>query len=199
MDKQRAIIILLVSIMVFSVIGFTLILILDDGSSPNQQQQDIAELQEEFEAQQEAERLAEEQAEEIVAQCAPIPSSGSAQALDLPEVFIPDGDVTELGQTDLVVGDGAEVQPGDCIVAHYHGTLATDGSVFDSSYERGEPARFPLTGVIGGWQEGVPGMKEGGVRRLVIPSELAYGVNGSPPIIGPNADLVFVVEVVRVE
>ena len=97
----------------------------------------------------------------------------------------------------MKVGSGAEAKPGDCIVAYYHGTL-TDGTVFDSAYERGTPNKFSLSAVIRGWQDGVPGMKEGGVRLLYIPSNQAYGSTGSPPVIGPDADLVFVIELVEV-
>jgi FKBP-type peptidyl-prolyl cis-trans isomerase len=89
------------------------------------------------------------------------------------------------------------VRAGDCIIANYHG-VTTDGEVFDSSYERGEPNRFSLNGVIQGWALGIPGMREGGVRVLTIPSELAYGEQGSAPVIGPNEDLVFVVELVEI-
>lgn len=95
---------------------------------------------------------------------------------------------------DLTLGEGAEAQPGGLVVAYYHGTLKADGKVFDSAFDRGEPIAFPLTGVIKGWQDGVPGMKVGGVRRLTIPYALAYGEAGRPPTIPPKADLVFVIE-----
>jgi peptidylprolyl isomerase len=95
---------------------------------------------------------------------------------------------------DLKIGEGGEIKPGAAVVAHYHGTLKADGKVFDSSYERGEPAAFPLDGVIPGWQKGVPGMKIGGMRRLTIPAALGYGDRavGSIPA---NSDLVFIVEI----
>jgi FKBP-type peptidyl-prolyl cis-trans isomerase len=97
---------------------------------------------------------------------------------------------------DIKLGEGYEIKPGNFIVAHYHGTLRADGSVFDSSFERGEPVAFPLTGVIQGWQQGVPGMKIGGVRRLTIPAVLAYGEQSPSPRIPANSDLVFVIQVV---
>lgn len=97
---------------------------------------------------------------------------------------------------DLKIGEGYEVKPGGAVVAHYHGTLKSDGKVFDSSFERGQPIGFPLSGVIPGWQKGVPGMKVGGIRRLTIPYALAYGENGQPPTIPPKADLVFVIQLV---
>lgn len=97
---------------------------------------------------------------------------------------------------DLKIGEGYEIQPGGAVVAHYHGMLKADGKVFDSSYERGEPASFPLSGVIQGWQEGVPGMKIGGVRRLTIPAKLGYGERGAGADIPPNSDLVFIIQIV---
>jgi peptidylprolyl isomerase len=105
----------------------------------------------------------------------------------------PDGLILE----DLTIGTGAEIKPGAYVVAHYHGTFKSDGKVFDSSFERGEPAAFPLSGVIKGWQEGVPGMKIGGTRRLTIPFDLAYGEQGRQGI-PPKADLVFVIQLVDV-
>lgn len=97
---------------------------------------------------------------------------------------------------DFVVGTGAEVKEGGAVVANYHGTLKATGTVFDSSFQRGEPIAFPLAGVITGWQKGVPGMKVGGLRRLTIPFAMAYGEQGRPPTIPPSSDLVFVIELV---
>lgn len=97
---------------------------------------------------------------------------------------------------ELKIGDGLEVKPGGLVSAHYHGTLKDGGKKFDSSFERGEPATFPLAGVIPGWQKGVPGMKVGGIRRLTIPSDLAYGQAGAGSDIPPNSDLVFIIQLV---
>lgn len=83
--------------------------------------------------------------------------------------------VAELQVEDVVEGEGAEAQPGDTVVAHYTGAYAVNGEIFESSLDSGEPATFPLDNLIPGWQQGIPGMKEGGTRRLIIPGELAYG------------------------
>ncbi|HUF37046.1 MAG TPA: FKBP-type peptidyl-prolyl cis-trans isomerase [Anaerolineales bacterium] len=101
---------------------------------------------------------------------------------------------------DDVVGTGAEAFPGSTVTVHYTGWL-TDGTKFDSSIDRGAPFDFVLGvgGVIQGWEEGVAGMKVGGVRILTIPPELGYGAGGSPPVIPPDATLIFRVELLGVE
>ncbi len=86
----------------------------------------------------------------------------------------------------------------DTVKVHYHGTLI-DGTVFDSSVERGEPISFPLNGVIPGWTEGVQLMKEGDKFQFTIPSKLAYGEQGAGGKIGPNATLIFDVELIAIE
>lgn len=95
---------------------------------------------------------------------------------------------------DVKVGEGPEVKAGETVTAHYIGWL-TDGTVFDSSVKRGEPTQFSLNGVVVGWQRGIPGMKPGGIRRLYIPSDLAYGPGGRPGI-PPNAPLIFEVKLI---
>lgn len=107
--------------------------------------------------------------------------------------------VAELEVIDVVVGDGAEVPVGATITAHYTGALCTDGTIFESSRDFGKPATFGLHEVISGWTQGVPGMKVGGTRRLVIPSELAYGQRRASSTIGPNSDLVFDIELIAVQ
>lgn len=98
----------------------------------------------------------------------------------------------------LVVGDGAKPTKSDRVKVHYKGTLI-DGTVFDSSYDRGEPIVFPVTGVIAGWVEGLQLMTVGSKFELAIPSNLAYGASGSGPVIGPDAVLVFEVELLDIE
>lgn len=98
----------------------------------------------------------------------------------------------------LVTGNGAKPVPSDRVKVHYRGTLI-DGTVFDSSYDRGEPIVFPVTGVISGWVEGLQLMNVGSKFELAIPSELAYGANGSGPVIGPDATLIFEVELLGIE
>jgi FKBP-type peptidyl-prolyl cis-trans isomerase FkpA/FKBP-type peptidyl-prolyl cis-trans isomerase FklB len=99
--------------------------------------------------------------------------------------------------TTLKPGAGTSPKATDKVKVHYHGTL-TDGSVFDSSVQRGEPATFPLNGVIACWTEGVQLMKVGGKSRLVCPPNLAYGDRGAPPRIKPGATLVFEVELLDI-
>ena len=107
----------------------------------------------------------------------------------------------ELKTEDLVVGKGAEAVSGKEITVNYTGTL-TDGTKFDSSLNEG---RTPFTFVLGegsvipGWDQGLVGMKVGGKRKLTIPSSLAYGPDGSPPVIPPNATLIFEVELLEVK
>jgi len=95
-------------------------------------------------------------------------------------------------------GKGASPKAVDTVKVHYVGTLP-NGTVFDSSVERGEPAEFPLNGVIACWTEGVQLMKVGGKSKLVCPSAIAYGDRGSPPKIGPGASLIFEIELLEVK
>ena len=95
-------------------------------------------------------------------------------------------------------GTGAKPKATDEVRVNYHGWL-DDGKSFDSSYTRGEPAEFPLNGVIKGWTEGLQLVGEGGMIELQIPFELAYGERGRPPVIPPKARLHFLVEVLKVQ
>lgn len=98
----------------------------------------------------------------------------------------------------MTEGDGPIPTATDRVTVHYLGTLI-DGTKFDSSYDRNEPARFAVNGVITGWTEALQLMKVGGKYRLFVPSHLAYGEGGSGPIIGPNATLIFEVELLSID
>ena len=114
-----------------------------------------------------------------------------------PEVdFIEGPAPTTLVLTDLVVGEGAEAVPGGRVEVHYLGVDFENGEEFDSSWNRGESITFPLNGVIAGWQEGIPGMKVGGRRQLVIPPALAYGESGGHRLAGRT--LVFIIDLLNV-
>jgi peptidylprolyl isomerase len=111
-----------------------------------------------------------------------------------------DGQPGELQKVDLVVGKGDEAKTGQTVKVHYTGTLV-NGSKFDSSVDRGDPFKFTLGqgGVIQGWDQGIPGMRVGGKRKLTIPYNLAYGESGRPPTIPPKATLIFDVELLGIE
>lgn len=135
----------------------------------------------------------------------PLPSAADTPcvaATDVPEaegkpaVEMPVGEIpTELQSTDISEGDGAVAEVGKTITVDYVGIACSTGMQFDSSYDRGEPVDFPLEegGLIQGWIEGIPGMKVGGRRMLVIPAELAYGAEGNSGI-APGEALVFVID-----
>lgn len=106
--------------------------------------------------------------------------------------FTPVETVDSLQSTDLQAGNGSEVKPGDTVTVDYTGAVAATGVIFQSSLDSGQPVSFGLDQVIDGWKEGIPGMKAGGKRRLIIPADKAYGAN--PPAgsgIPANAALVF--------
>jgi FKBP-type peptidyl-prolyl cis-trans isomerase len=107
--------------------------------------------------------------------------------------------VTDSGLQYIVLLEGTGNSPTatDRVTVHYEGTLE-DGTVFDSSYQRGQPIDFGLNQVIRGWTEGVQLMKEGAKYKFYIPSDLAYGPRGAGALIGPNTDLIFTVELIRV-
>lgn len=114
--------------------------------------------------------------------------------------FEPQDSVPELKIVDITEGVGDPVaSEGATVTAHYTGALCKDGTIFQSSYDFGKPVTFPLNQVIVGWTKGVPGMKVGGKRRLIIPSELAYGSARAAANIPPNSDLVFDIELISIE
>ncbi|HLQ60494.1 MAG TPA: FKBP-type peptidyl-prolyl cis-trans isomerase [Candidatus Acidoferrales bacterium] len=132
---------------------------------------------------------------EGVAQVSPSPGGDDFnEGSKLPLVTLPDG----LKYADTKAGTGAPAHRGDRVSMHYTGWL-TSGKKFDSSRDRGQPFDLTLGNheVIGGWEEGIPGMKVGGRRRLLIPPSLGYGPQGNPPVIPANATLVFIVELVK--
>ncbi len=114
--------------------------------------------------------------------------------------FTPVDSVPELQVEDRVEGTGAVADASDTVTCHYTGAIAKTGEVFQTSHDFGKAISFPLSGVIAGWTEGVPGMKVGGTRRLLIPAAKAYG--STPPYgsgIPADADLVFDIELVAIE
>lgn len=118
-----------------------------------------------------------------------------------PEIDFPSHDVpTDLVIEDLIEGKGDEAKPGNTVSTHYVGVAFSTGEEFDASWNRGEPLTFRLGvgQVIRGWDDGILGMKEGGRRRLHIPSDLAYGDRGAGAVIKPGESLVFVVDLVSV-
>jgi peptidylprolyl isomerase len=126
-------------------------------------------------------------------------SPSAAPVADKPEIEIADDDPPdELVIEDIEEGDGAEAPKGSTVTVNYVGVAWSTGEEFDSSYES-QPATFPLDGVIKGWTEGIPGMKEGGRRQLTIPPDLAYA-DAPPPGSGiePGETLVFIVDLIRV-
>lgn len=119
-----------------------------------------------------------------------------------PKVTVPKGPPPkQLKIEDITEGDGAEAKQGDYVTVQYVGVGYDSKEQFDASWDRGEPFSFTLGNgeVIKGWDQGVAGMKVGGRRELIIPPSLGYGPAGSPPAIGPNETLIFVVDLLAVE
>lgn len=112
--------------------------------------------------------------------------------------FSPLDQVEQLQVIDLHEGDGATVEPGATIEAHYTGALCKNGIIFQSSHDLGRPITFGLDQVIAGWTAGVPGMKVGGMRRLIIPSHMAYGSASPASNIPADSDLVFDIELISI-
>jgi FKBP-type peptidyl-prolyl cis-trans isomerase len=127
-------------------------------------------------------------------------SARGPDALSWDFFFFPGDPWMSLQVDDMKVGAGAEAVSGKTVTVHYVGTL-TNGSKFDSSRDRGQGFTFQLGAgqVIQGWDKGVAGMKVGGLRKLTIPPDMAYGARGFPPVIPPNSTLVFEVELLDVK
>jgi FKBP-type peptidyl-prolyl cis-trans isomerase len=122
-------------------------------------------------------------------------------ALTAPTAYVPTAPVTSLQVADLSIGSGATAKDGDCLIVKYYGTLASNGKEFDQDYTDTTGFAFSLGKgqVISGWDEGLVGMKVGGVRRLVIPSSLAYGSQSPSTAIPANSNLVFVIKLLRIQ
>jgi peptidylprolyl isomerase len=119
-----------------------------------------------------------------------------------PKVTVPKGPPPKkLEIDDITTGDGAEAKAGDYVTVQYVGVGYDSKEEFDASWDRGEPFSFTLGNgeVIQGWDQGIAGMKVGGRRELIIPPNLGYGPAGSPPVIGKNETLIFVVDLLAVE
>ena len=119
-----------------------------------------------------------------------------------PKVTVPDElPPDQLQIEDIVKGNGAAAKKGDKVTVQYVGLTWSTSVEFDASWDRGEPYSLTLGegGVIKGWDEGIPGMRKGGRRELTIPAELAYGAQGSPPNIGANECLRFIVDLVKLK
>lgn len=138
-------------------------------------------------------------AESTPSETAAAPEAAATDLETKPVVEVPDSPPpAALEVEDIVEGDGEPVTGGDELQVQYVGVSYETGEEFDASWDRGEPFAFELGAgmVIPGWDEGLEGMKVGGRRRLTIPPDLAYGSQGSPPAIGPNETLVFVIDIV---
>ncbi len=122
-----------------------------------------------------------------------------APKLPVPAVYKPEAKASQLIISDLVAGTGAEASPSSCVTVKYSGNLAS-GTVFDQNYSQPMALQFQLGSgyVIPGWEQGIPGMKAGGERRLIIPASLAYGskAQGSIPA---NSDLIFTVKLISIQ
>lgn len=130
------------------------------------------------------------------------PSADQTDTTVKPTIEVPtDPAPTELVINDIVEGTGPAAKDGDAVSVQYVGALYDTGEEFDASWDRGEPFDLTLGGgtVIPGWDQGLVGMKAGGRRELIIPSDLGYGPQGSPPSIPANATLIFVVDMLSIK
>src|SRR5918994_7988337 len=130
------------------------------------------------------------------------PEAAATPERTKPEITVPKGRAPKkLVIKDIEEGAGKPAKAGDKVTVQYVGISFLNGRQFDASWDRGEPFEFQLGsgGVIQGWDQGVAGMKVGGRRQLVIPPDLAYGAEGSPPSIGPNETLVFVIDLTAIQ
>jgi peptidylprolyl isomerase len=123
--------------------------------------------------------------------------SVTANAGEAPTITPPAGDApAELQTKDIITGTGTEIQPTSTLTVHYTLMSWSSGKVLESSWTNGQPATFPLNGVIAGWQQGLPGAKVGGRRLLIVPPSLGYGPSVGHPL--QNETLIFVVDIIAV-
>lgn len=191
-NMQRAGILIIAIIFFVTTIGIALYAII--FSNNNEDTLTDAEVQKILQEQQEANAVAITCTQDPSLNYTPAPP---LEGKPLPN-FTPTDTLDGLSCIDVVVGTGAEATAGGTVTANYTGAVMKDGTVFQSSYDSGQPISFSLAQVIPGWSQGVPGMKEGGKRRLLIPAALAYGE--TPPEgsgIPANANLVFDIELVK--
>lgn len=129
-----------------------------------------------------------------------IGSSASGSTVNSIHVARSSCSTKQLVTNDVLTGTGQTARAGQTVTVNYVGVLCSSGTEFDSSWKRNQPFTTPLTAgsVINGWVQGIPGMRVGGRRVLVIPASLAYGKTGQPPTIPPNATLVFVVDLLSI-
>lgn len=179
-NTQRVFILVIVAVFFLTSVAITISVIID-AARGNDQQAANSQLED---AQKQLKELEDQQ-----------PKEGALEGTKLSN-FEPVENVEKLEIIDLKPGSGEEVAKGATVTAHYTGALAKNGTIFQSSKDTGQPFTAPLDGVIPGWQQGIPGMKVGGVRRLVIPAELAYGAQSPSPNIPANSDLVFDIELI---
>jgi FKBP-type peptidyl-prolyl cis-trans isomerase len=188
-NSQRVVIIVIVVVFVLTSLGASGLAVYDsffrkDDALSTDQNADIQKQLEELQKQQANEQNADNKENKL-------------EGTKLTN-FTPVAKVDTLQVIDLVPGTGAEAKADSTVTAHYTGALAKDGTIFQSSKDTGQQFTSPLSGLIPGWQQGIPGMKEGGTRRLIIPAALAYGdkATGNIPA---NSDLVFDIELSKVQ
>lgn len=190
-NSQRAFILVIVAVFLLTAVIGTVAAVYDsiankdDPNASQGQQAASEELQKALEEQQKQQQAQEPKKE------------GALEGTKLAN-FTPTDNVPQLQVVDLVVGTGAEAKAESTVTAHYTGALAKDGTIFQSSKDSGQEFTSPLSGLIKGWQQGIPGMKEGGTRRLIIPAELAYGAQATGNI-PANSNLVFDIELSKVQ
>jgi len=182
---QRIVSLVLAVVFLISSIGMVAYYVMASKSSPTIDNQSVqAEIQKQIDAQKQQQNQTNNNKE------------AKLQGTKL-QNFQPVASITSLQVADLNAGNGAEVKAGDTVTVNYTGALAKDGTIFESSLDSGQTATFGLDQVIAGWTQGIPGMKVGGTRRLLIPAKLAYGSQSNAKI-PANSDLVFDVQLIKI-